>query len=93
MTSAVADAPEAPEVQTPVEMPVVPLNLQDRCDRCAAQAFVRVFLLNQEGHSTSLQFCGHHFSSNETNLRTIALDIQDERDKINEKPSPSANSD
>jgi len=51
-----------------------PLTVADRCDRCAAQAFVRVHL---DG-GKSLQFCGHHFRENEERLREIAVNVQDE---------------
>lgn len=75
----VGDIPE-------VKMDVVPLTLADRCDRCGAQAFVRVEFV--EG---SLMFCGHHFRKNEDVLRERAIFVQDELDKINLKPSLSAN--
>ena len=55
-----------------------PLTVADRCDRCAAQALVRVFL---EGGS-ALQFCSHHFKEHEVRLRAVAIDVQDEQDKI-----------
>jgi len=32
-----------------------PLNVNDRCDKCGAQAMVRATLANGE-----LYFCGHH---------------------------------
>ncbi len=51
-----------------------PLTVADRCDRCAAQAFVRVYL---DG-GKSLQFCAHHFRENEVRLREVAIDVQDE---------------
>lgn len=72
-------------------VPDQPLNLADRCDRCGAQAFVRTSILSSEGNPTTLQFCAHHFASNEAKLREIALHVDDQRDRINEKPSVSAN--
>ena len=51
-----------------------PITAADRCDRCAAAAFVRVHL---DG-GKSLQFCGHHFRENEIRLREIALDVQEQ---------------
>ncbi len=51
-----------------------PLTVSDRCDRCGAQAFVRVYL----GEGNALQFCAHHFHEHEGKLRDIALDVQDE---------------
>ena len=55
-----------------------PLTAADRCDRCAAQALVRVFL---EGGS-ALQFCGHHFKEHEVRLRAVAVDVQDETQQL-----------
>ena len=50
------------------------MTVADRCDRCNAQAHVRVFL---DGGST-LQFCGHHFHAHEERLRAIAVDVQEQ---------------
>lgn len=71
--------------------PTVPtLTLQDRCDRCGAQAFVRTEILSGDGHPTSLLWCGHHFATHEDKLLALALAIQDERGRINEKSTSSA---
>lgn len=67
------------------------LTLMDRCDRCAAQAFVRTSILSSEGHPVDLLWCGHHFVANEAKLRSLAVDVLDDRAKINEKPSVSSN--
>ena len=58
-----------------------PLNVSDRCDRCGAQAFVRVYL-DQE---STLQFCAHHFREHEVKLRGVAIDIQDESESIDQE--------
>lgn len=58
-----------------------PLTVSDRCDRCGAQAFVRVYL----DQDSALQFCAHHFREHEGKLRSIAVDIQDESSAINER--------
>lgn len=63
------------------------LNNSDRCDQCGAQAFVWV---NMPGSKAGLLYCGHHFARNEAGLREHAIDIVDERYKINKKPSQSA---
>lgn len=63
------------------------LNVQDRCDRCNAQAFVFA-----QGINGDLLFCGHHFTKHEEALYNWAYEIIDERDFINKKPSISANS-
>ncbi len=58
--------------------PTQPLTAADRCDRCGAQAYVRV-LLNSGGE---LLFCAHHARKHDGSLRKIASDIQDETDKL-----------
>lgn len=63
------------------------LNHSDRCDSCGAQAFVWVTMPNaKEG----LLYCGHHFAKYEVKLRELAIDIVDERYKINVKASASS---
>lgn len=54
------------------------LTAVDRCDRCGAQAYVRILLEGGE-----LLFCGHHAKQYDTALRQVAVDIQDETTKIN----------
>jgi hypothetical protein len=92
MTTPITEDAPKDIVDTVKPATVVPLNLQDRCDRCQAQAFVRASILTETGPS-ELLFCGHHFSKYEPKLREIALSVQDERQRINEKPSGSANAD
>lgn len=61
------------------------LSVADRCDRCGAQAFVRVVLRAGE-----LLFCGHHGRAYEQALTEVALFVEDGTDAINPRPSPSA---
>lgn len=61
------------------------LNLQDRCDRCGAQAFVFA-----QGINGDLLFCGHHFTKHEEALYNWAYEIIDEREFINEKSQSSS---
>ena len=49
------------------------LSAADRCDRCGAQARVRVVLA-----SGDLLFCGHHAHAYEDKLRATAVDWLDE---------------
>lgn len=49
------------------------LSAADRCDRCGAQARVRVTLPAGE-----LLFCAHHAKEHEPRLREIAVDWYDE---------------
>lgn len=53
------------------------LKVEDRCDRCGAQAFVIVSGVNGE-----LYFCGHHFAQHEEALSSYAYEIVDEREFI-----------
>lgn len=69
-----------------------PLTLADRCDACSsgtAQAFVRVNINNLDGQRAELLFCGHHYAQHEAALaaRQTVLSVQDDRAKINDKPS------
>ena len=56
----------------------------DRCDRCGAQAYVRVTL---DGGSVLL-FCAHHYRAHEDRLRSVAVDILDETRRLDEGPAP-----
>jgi hypothetical protein len=57
-----------------------PLTALDRCDRCGAQAYLRVTLAS----GGELLFCAHHGKKYEESLRSIAADIHDETDKLTE---------
>jgi len=50
-----------------------PLTVSDRCDRCGAQAFMRVHLAS----GSALLFCAHHFREHEVRLRAVAQDVDD----------------
>ena len=54
------------------------LNVADRCDRCGAQAYLRVILAS----GGELLFCAHHARAHEDKLQQVALKIQDETAKI-----------
>jgi len=56
-----------------------PLTVSDRCDRCGAQACMRVHL----DSGSALQFCAHHFREHEVRLRAVAVDVQDESSTLN----------
>ena len=68
---------------TPTLSPTAQLTALDRCDRCGAQAYVRVVL----SAGGDLLFSGHHFREHEARLRPLALDVQDETAKLTE-PTP-----
>jgi hypothetical protein len=54
--------------------PIWQLTAVDRCDRCGAQAYVRVLLPN----CLELLFCAHHNRQYSSALANIAVEIQDE---------------
>lgn len=62
------------------------LSAQDRCDRCGAQAYVRVTM--ESGFD--LLMCGHHFHENEDRLRAVATSVHDETERLVEVPASAA---
>ena len=54
------------------------LNASDRCDRCGAQAFVRVTMAS----GSELLFCSHHSKEHADKLKQVALKIHDESQRI-----------
>jgi len=54
------------------------LTAADRCDRCGAQAYVRVTLPG----GSQLLFCAHHGKEHADKLKQVALKIHDETSKI-----------
>jgi hypothetical protein len=54
------------------------LTAADRCDRCGAQAYVRVTLAS----GFDLLFCAHHGKEHADKLKQVALKIQDESQRI-----------
>ena len=55
-----------------------PLNALDRCDRCGAQAYVRATLAT----GGELMFCAHHGKEYAEKLKTVAVAIQDESERL-----------
>ncbi|KHL03093.1 DUF7455 domain-containing protein [Sinomonas humi] len=58
------------------------LTAVDRCDRCGAQAYVRVVLETSGGE---LLFCAHHARAVEGRLRPLASHWHDETDRLTER--------
>ena len=58
--------------------PSRPLTAMDLCDRCGAQAYVRVVLPD----SGELLFCAHHGRQHAEALAKIAVEIQDETGRL-----------
>jgi hypothetical protein len=73
-------------VVTTAVAPSSPLTAADRCDRCGAQAYLRVEL--QSGGE--LLFCAHHAREHGDKLKEIAVTLVDETDKLTDtKSAPS----
>lgn len=62
-----------------------PLTAADRCDRCGAQAYVRVVLPTGE-----LLFCGHHARRHADAFSDVAVHVQDETDRLHEEHGAGA---
>jgi len=61
------------------------LTAADRCDRCGAQAYLRVEL--QTGGE--LLFCAHHAREHGDKLKEIAVIVIDETHKLTTTPASS----
>ena len=59
-----------------------PLTASDRCDRCGAQAYVRVELPG----GNELLFCAHHGREHGPKLRAVAVNWHDETGKLFDAP-------
>ena len=63
-----------------------PLSAVDRCDRCGAQAYLRVHLKG----GFELLFCAHHAREHSDKLREVAEHVQDETGRLADRtPAPS----
>ena len=63
--------------------PRTPLSAVDRCDRCGAQAYLRVELAG----GGELLFCAHHAREHGDRLRELAVHIHDETEKLSTAPT------
>ena len=54
------------------------LSATDRCDRCGAQAYVRVVLAG----GGELLFCSHHWTRHADVLRPKAAEVHDETHRL-----------
>ena len=75
MTTAVAPSP--------------PFTAIDRCDRCGAQAYVRVELAS----GGELLFCAHHAREHGDKLRQVAINVYDETHKLSNTPATAPEGD
>ena len=65
-----------------------PLTAADRCDRCGAQAYLRVELLS----GGELLFCAHHAREHGDALKEVAATMVDETDKLAATPATAPDS-
>ena len=63
--------------------PSVPLTAADRCDRCGAQAYIRVLLPS----GSDLLFCAHHGREHSEALAKTGAEVHDESDRLVETPA------
>jgi hypothetical protein len=64
-----------------------PLTAVDRCDRCGAQAYVRVTM----PAGSELFFCAHHGREYTPKLLELDANILDESERLDEtQPTPAA---
>ncbi|MDQ1604165.1 MAG: hypothetical protein QOE01_2010 [Actinomycetota bacterium] len=59
------------------------LSATDRCDRCGAQAYIRVTMPS----GGELLFCAHHGRAHEAKLREVAVGFQDQSELLVETPA------
>ena len=60
-----------------------PLTAADRCDRCGAQAYIRVTMPS----GGELLFCAHHGRAHETKLRELSAEFQDDTARLTDTPT------
>ena len=71
------------DVDTAVAPTAPELSAEDRCDRCGAQAYLRVEL-----HAGGeLLFCAHHAREHGDKLRQVAVNFVDETHKLTGTPA------
>ncbi|MBA2445365.1 MAG: hypothetical protein H0V49_08550 [Nocardioidaceae bacterium] len=58
----------------------------DRCDRCGAQAYVRVKLIR----GGELLFCAHHAREHADKLQSVASSIHDDTGRLTSTPASTA---
>ncbi len=62
------------------------LSAADRCDRCGAQAYLKVEL--QSGGE--LHFCAHHAREHGDALKAVAAHVIDETHRLADEPASAA---
>ncbi|TQE83143.1 hypothetical protein FH691_10205 [Streptococcus suis] len=67
--------------------PNAALTASDRCDRCGAQAYLRVELVS----GGELLFCAHHAREHGEKLKEVAATVTDETHKLEPTPIGESN--
>jgi hypothetical protein len=80
------DGEKEADVTTAIAPKPAGLTASDRCDRCGAQAYLRVEL--QSGGE--LLFCAHHAREHGDALREVAAAVIDETHKLSDTPATAA---
>jgi hypothetical protein len=73
-------------IVTTAVAPSAALTAGDRCDRCGAQAYLRVEL----AAGAELLFCAHHAREHGDKLREVAVHVHDETDKLADTPQAAS---
>ena len=68
--------------------PSCALTAADRCDRCRAQAYLRVELRT----GGELLFCAHHAREHGDKLKELAVNVVDETHRLSGTPATGASS-
>lgn len=63
---------------SPATRPAPALTVADRCDRCGAQAYVRVLTKS----NSELLFCAHHGREHKAAINAAELSFQDQTDRL-----------
>jgi hypothetical protein len=71
------------DVTTAVAPGAAALSAADRCDRCGAQAYLKVELLS----GGELHFCAHHAREHGEALKAVAAQVIDETHRLGDTPS------
>jgi hypothetical protein len=71
------------DVTTAVAPSSAALGAADRCDRCGAQAYLRVELAS----GLELLFCAHHAREHDAKLREVAVNLIDETHRLADTPA------
>ncbi len=73
------------DVTTAIAPQPAALTASDRCDRCGAQAYLRVEL--QTGGE--LLFCAHHAREHGDKIKSVAVTVHDETHKLGATTAPA----